>query len=221
MSRFLTPPQMIQRLWDEVQKLKAQVQTAIDGTGRIRSVGGGDTDVGVLRTHPHTGSGEGGTVELDDLLSTGVADGRVPRADGAGTVVFDEDNAAFVAVITNADSADSAKPRIMLPCPFAGTITYVEVKLNEHEVCGATSLIVDVHKQLEADLNTDTHTTLYTTQANRPEVANTERYYASDGGGHSLPDVTTFVQGDWLCFLIDQAGTSVTTITVAVRCKKT
>jgi hypothetical protein len=124
---------------------------------------------------------------------------------------------AHAVAITNADSADSAKPRILLPCPAAGTITNIEVKLNESEECGATSLIVDVHKILAANLATDkVGTTIYTTQGNRPTVTNGNHYVDA-----AQPDVTTFAAGDWLAFYIDQVGTNVTSCTIAVTSTKT
>lgn len=131
------------------------------------------------------------------------------------TKIAKDSPAAIAAVITNADSADTAKPRILLPCPFAGEVTKVEVKLNESETCGATSLIVDVHK-ITSPASDQTGTTMYTTQANRPTITNTNYYVNA-----TLPDVVAFAQGDFLAFYIDQAGTDVTTLTIAVRADKT
>jgi len=197
------------------------------------------SDNGATTIHKHDHGGQDGLGDEDhsayiansllttrgDLIRRGAA---APERVALGTAgqrfvsdatdaVWATDYVAFAVPITNADSADSGEPRILLPCPLAGEITKVEVKLNENETCGATSLIVDVHKILAANLATDQDgTTMYTTQANRPTVTNTNYYVNA-----TLPDVVAFAQGDWLAFFIDQAGTNVTTCTIGVRAKKT
>lgn len=60
MTGFLTEPGAVQRIWHELQALKARVDSAITGAGRVRSTGGGGHSTGVPPTHDHTGTGEGG-----------------------------------------------------------------------------------------------------------------------------------------------------------------
>lgn len=118
---------------------------------------------------------------------------------------------------TDAGTASTTVPKYTFIVPFACTITDVEIILGGNQACGATSIIVDVHKIAAADRDTGgTGTTIYTTQANRPTIANTHRYaLATD------PDVTAIAAGDALVLYIDQAGTGVTICTIAITVTKT
>ena len=110
--------------------------------------------------------------------------------------------------------ASASVPYILVgPMPAAGTISAIYAKLGENKTNGATSSIFDVHKIAAADINTDGQgTTIYTTQGNRPTIANTEM-----GITATAPDVTAFAVGDWFAFYTDQAGTTATVATVSLK----
>jgi hypothetical protein len=116
--------------------------------------------------------------------------------------------------IANAATASTTVPSLIIgPMPVAGTIDQVTAKLGNNETCGATSIIFDVHKILAANVDTDGQgTTIYTTQANRPTIANTHKATTA-----TAPDVTALAQGDYLAVYVDQAGTGVTQAEVSVR----
>lgn len=60
MSRFELLPTQLQRIQKTLDWLKARVEAISTGAGQIRHTGGGETTVGVPRTHTHQGTGEGG-----------------------------------------------------------------------------------------------------------------------------------------------------------------
>jgi len=117
----------------------------------------------------------------------------------------------------DAGTASTSVPKYSIIVPFACTITDIEIILGGDQTCGATSIIADIHKIAAADRDTGgTGTTIYTTQGNRPTVANTHRYaLATD------PDVTAVAAGDALLLYIDQAGSGVTNCTVTITATKT
>ncbi len=69
MSQFLYEPGLLRRIWLELEALKSLVNAVITSNAEIRSVGGGGTMAGVIATHPHTGTGEGGVLELSSVFS--------------------------------------------------------------------------------------------------------------------------------------------------------
>jgi len=120
-----------------------------------------------------------------------------------------------IAFVIPTDTASTTVPQPGSPTLPACTITKVEVELDKNETCGATSLIIDIHKVPSANKNTDGQgTTMYTTQANRPTVSNGNKY-----ANATLPDVTAFAAGDVPKVYVDQVGTSVTACTVIITAK--
>lgn len=92
---------------------------------------------------------------------------------------------------------------------LSGNYTLYDYRVS----CGGTpsgsSLIVDINKN---------GTTLFTTQGNRPAI--------SPGGylgGSGMPDVTTFVAGDYITIDVDQIGSSTagSDLTVVLRMIRT
>lgn len=76
--------------------------------------------------------------------------------------------------------------------PFAATIIGVTVAVGEAPT--GDDVIIDVHKN---------GTTIYTTQANRPTIAD-----GSNISSHEVPDVTSVSAGEYLTFDIDQIGST-------------
>jgi len=98
-----------------------------------------------------------------------------------------------------------SKPlRVYIPGPF--TIDKVYIAVNTPPT--GSSIIVDVNKN---------GTTIFTTQANRPEIAISG--YTDESG---TPDITSLVLNDYLTFDIDQIGSSTAgaDLTVHIRCKQ-
>jgi len=99
----------------------------------------------------------------------------------------------------------SSKPlRIYLPGDF--TIDKVYISVNTPPI--GTSIIVDINKN---------GTTIFTTQANRPEI--TISGYTGESG---TPDITSLALNDYLTFDIDQIGSTIAgaDLTIHVRCKQ-
>lgn len=119
-----------------------------------------------------------------------------------------------IAYIAGADVASTTLPKVLMRIPVAGTIAAdgIKAKLGNNETCGATSLILDIHKILLANVDTDGQgTTIYTTQGNRPTIANTHKSTTATD-----PDVTAVAAGDCLAFYVDQVGTNVTAVEISV-----
>ena len=90
--------------------------------------------------------------------------------------------------------------------PYDGTITAASAVVNTAPTGAA--VIVDVN------LN---GTTIYTTQANRPTIA-----IGGNDSGETVPDVTAFVEGNYLTPDVDQigSGTAGSDLVVAVRIRR-
>lgn len=85
-------------------------------------------------------------------------------------------------------------------CPFpSAEIAWCEAYLGRGSAPVATAVKVDVNKAAAAA--NPTYSTIFTTQANRPEVA-----VGNQVGTKMTPDVTTLSRGDLLTVDIDQAG---------------
>lgn len=82
---------------------------------------------------------------------------------------------------------------IRLYAETSGVIQYVRCSVNTAFVVGQV-IIVDVNKN---------GTTIFTTQASRPQIAATTNTDVSD-----TPDITTYVQGDYFDIDVDQADSS-------------
>lgn len=108
---------------------------------------------------------------------------------------------SFAVVDTLTTGSDKA-PTIVAPC----ALTIVKVKVVVKTAPTGASLIVDVNKA---------GTTIFTTQANRPEIAIGETQ--ADSG---TPDVTALAEGDKVTIDIDQVGSTIAgaDLTVEVVC---
>lgn len=88
--------------------------------------------------------------------------------------------------------------------PFDATILGVTAAVGGGDPTGA-SILVDVHKN---------GTTIFTTQANRPEIA-----VSTDQSAHEVPDVSAVSAGEYITIDIDQVGSTLpgTDLTVIVE----
>jgi hypothetical protein len=107
----------------------------------------------------------------------------------------------FAVVGTLAVGTDKA-PTILAPC----TLTIVKVKLVVKTAPTGAAIIVDVHKN---------DTTIFTTQANRPQIA-----ISATTGDSGTPDVTALAETDKLTIDVDQVGSTVAgaDLTVEIVC---
>jgi hypothetical protein len=107
----------------------------------------------------------------------------------------------FAVVGTLAVGTDKA-PTILAPC----TLTITKVKLVVKTAPTGAAIIVDVNKN---------GTTIFTTQANRPQIA-----ISGTTGDSGTPDVTALAETDKLTIDIDQVGSTVAgaDLTVEVVC---
>jgi hypothetical protein len=108
---------------------------------------------------------------------------------------------SFAVVGTLAVGTDKA-PTILAPC----TLTIVKVKLVVKIAPTGAAIIVDVNKN---------GTTIFTTQANRPQIA-----ISGTTGDSGTPDVTALAETDKLTIDIDQVGSTIAgaDLTVEVVC---
>lgn len=83
----------------------------------------------------------------------------------------------------------------VLDLPLSGSYTLVDYRLRVGTAPTGASLIVDINKN---------GTSLFTTQGNRPTVA-ASGFLAST----TMPDITTFVDGDYISIDVDQIGSTV------------
>jgi hypothetical protein len=170
------------------------------------------TAAAALATHvaagdPHTGYQKESERDAANGYCPLDASADVPLANLPASVIQRR-----IVYVLDGSSASTTVPQAGSPVLPACSITNIEVKLDEDKTCGATSLIIDVHKIASANKNTDgTGTTIYTTQANRPTISNGNRYTDA-----AQPDVTSVAAGDVLVVYVDQAGTGVTKITVTI-----
>jgi hypothetical protein len=107
----------------------------------------------------------------------------------------------FAVVGTLAVGTDKA-PTILAPC----TLTITKVKLVVKTAPTGAAIIVDVNKN---------GTTIFTTQANRPQIA-----ISGTTGDSGTPDVTALAETDKLTIDIDQvgSGTAGADLTVEIVC---
>lgn len=94
--------------------------------------------------------------------------------------------------------------------PIDGTYTIVGTRLMVGTAPTGAAIILDVNKN---------GTTIYTTQANRPTIADG----SNSGGPGSTPDVTALAAGDYLTVDVDQVGSTVagSDLTVTIIVNKT
>lgn len=145
-------------------------------------------DTHVAAAAPHSGheatankAQASGYCDLDASVKVPAA--RMPTAKIKTTLSF----AVTGTLTTGADKA----PTIVAPC----ALTIVKVKVVVKTAPTGASLIVDVNKA---------GTTIFTNQANRPEIAIGE---TTDDSG--TPDVTALAEGDKLTIDIDQIGSTI------------
>ena len=109
----------------------------------------------------------------------------------------------FAVVGTLATGTDKA-PTLLAPC----TLTITKVKLVVKTAPTGAAIIVDVNKN---------GTTIFTTQANRPQIA-----ISGTTGDSGTPDVTALAETDKLTIDIDQVGSTVAgaDLTVELVCNQ-
>jgi len=118
----------------------------------------------------------------------------------------------FLAYFDPTSASTTVSKATIGPLPFAGTFVKATLKCVDGETNGATAQLVDIHKQTAANEDTDTATTIFTTQGNRPTITNTHK-----AGNTTTFDVTTFAKGDYLYILSDVLGTGLTGLYVGIE----
>ena len=111
---------------------------------------------------------------------------------------------SFAVVGTLAVGVDKS-PTILVPC----TLTIVKVKLVVKTAPTGTAIIVDINKN---------GTTIFTTQANRPQIS-----IGATTGDSGTPDVTDLTETDKITIDVDQIGSTISgsDLTVEVVCNQT
>lgn len=171
---------------------------AKDGTTRLTggAVGGGGGDPGVgidsIELTSSVGLVDTYTITYTDLSTSTFqvtngspgADSVVPGPPG--------DNAAYIPTFTAAGWLIAQQFSMRLYVTVACTISQVHISVGTAPA--GQSIKVDVNKN---------GVTIFTTQANRPEIA------IAGFADSSVPDVTALAPGDYLTVDIDQAGTTI------------
>lgn len=96
-----------------------------------------------------------------------------------------------------------------LQLPLSGSYTLIDYRVRVGTAPTGASLIVDINKN---------GTTLFTTQGNRPTVT-----AAAQLASTTAPNVTTFVNGDYISVDVDQIGSTVagSDLVVVLRMRRT
>ena len=157
----------------------------------------GDTAYG---TGADTGGKVAGNTTTTKKFYTQTGDGAASAAPAWNTVVNGDLPGANVHMITGSFYAvpeSTSVPKLRRgPMPFAGT--FVRLTISSYAVAAESAIRVDMHKRTAANEDSNTSTTVFTTQTNRPTIAAT--HYA----GHTDTfEVSTFAKGDWLDFFLD------------------
>jgi hypothetical protein len=178
------------------------------GTGDAAVVGASATaaDAIALGRHASAGHsrgvaiGQGAATSAANQIVLGVANDLIV---GAGVNVLEE-MAPFSGAGTLAVGAGVGRFRF----PFPATIIGVTAAVNTAPVGAA--IILDVDKN---------GTTIFTTQANRPSIADGANATASE----AVPDVTSMSAGDYLTVDRDQVGSTAAgaDLTVFIRYRRT
>jgi len=177
-----------------------QISTYVDSGGSWSSAGGSVIGPGEL---PSSGSGAS-IVGFSPGSPTGVT--NVQEAieklynEGGGGFMWHQ----FIFTIEGTLSVSSGTLKMYAP----GPLTIAEVAIAVNIAPTGQSIKVDIHKN---------GTTIFTTQANRPEILATEKFATS-----GTPDVTSLAKNDYLTMDIDQVGSTVAggDLVVHVRCRQ-
>ena len=154
---------------------------------------------------------DGGADELavQDLASDAAADGQVAKADGAGGVAFEDDEAGINFIIDGGGSAITAGEKGHVEVPFACTIRAVRLLADQ-----TGSIKVDIWKDTYANFPpTDVDSI---TGANEPEIVSGVKDEDTTLTGWT----TSIAKGDILAFNVDTVAT-VQRVTVSLSVKKT
>ncbi|MCH7701227.1 MAG: hypothetical protein IID37_06035, partial [Planctomycetes bacterium] len=71
MSQFQSQAQAIQQIWREIQMLKARFGSIVQQDGNLRQDGTATRRAGVMQTHDHLGTGEGGLIATKPTTGRG------------------------------------------------------------------------------------------------------------------------------------------------------
>lgn len=161
--------------------------------------------------HDHSAAAEGGTFDAANLTSGASNDGDVLTSDGAGGAAWEPaagggggGSGAISDPVFQVEGALAALADVngVYVCPRAGTILAAYIYCRDPGSAGST--IVDVH------LN---GVTIFTNQANRPELAWNDANQVAKSG---VPDITVVAENDVLSIDIDQIATGPEDLTVVV-----
>jgi hypothetical protein len=96
-----------------------------------------------------------------------------------------------------------------LKLPISGSYTLIDYRVRVGTAPTGASLIVDIDKN---------DVSLFTTQGNRPTIA-----AAANLASTTMPDITTFVNGDHISIDVDQIGSTVagSDLVVVLRMRRT
>jgi hypothetical protein len=130
---------------------------------------------------------------ISDLITAIGADMKIAQVE---TIVLSRPGALVVAAGT-------------LQLPLSGSYTLIDYRVRVGTAPTGASLIVDINKN---------GTTLFTTQGNRPTIA-----AAGQLATTTAPNVTTFVNGDYISVDVDQIGSTVagSDLVVVLRMRRT
>lgn len=154
--------------------------------------------------------------EAEWLASIEGTDGREVEIQNSGTfiqwryvgeVVWND--IISIAAITGADGADGSNANEIAPFSIGGVISVASygMRIYANRNCSITHVRISAGtaptgSSIKVDVNKN-GTTIFTNQANRPEIP------AGGNTDTSIPDVTTLLDGDYITFDIDQVGSTV------------
>jgi hypothetical protein len=174
------------------------VSPLIHSSGKSGGGGGGHTikDEGTSLTQRTNLNFVGAGVTVTDDAGNDASVVTIPGGGGGHMIT-----GSFYAV-----PESTTVPKLIIgPMPFAGT--FVKLTIKSYDVAAESAIRVDLHKQAAADENTNTSTTVFTTQTNRPTIAS-----GSYAGNTTTFEVSTFAKGDWLYFFLDVDDSGITVI---------
>lgn len=159
---------------------------------------GGASTPYTLEDHDHSGDpADGGVFALTNLSSGGATLGQVPKASGAGGISWlDESGGAIIreAIFTKPGDLFVGVGVTRYYNLTGGDLTISKVHLAVDTPPTGITLI--------ADVNID-GTTIFTTQANRPQIA-----AGANTGYSTTMDVVTWPNGSYITMDLDQVGST-------------